>query len=765
MKHFIIICLLLTNLPLIAGVVHNRPTRTIEEVVDGIVVTYSFDNPEIVESEYYENTKYIRYDGFGLNDNDGEPCIPFRNDTYLVPNNCAVSVNMLDSAYTDTTFILSPSMPIMPDDGSKIAKHSIIPYTGFFPTNSIQSSGVYQHREDALISVSISPVKYDYQTNTVRRYSFIKYKLTYSGTSRIYKGKSTSLARKICQNTPHSRNNTDSTIRDDRHYLIITTTEYENCLDDFVKWKRLKGYNVHVLTKSKGTWDVQTVKDTIQHFLTSDSIKHLLIVGDIDDVPAMPFTYQYRSGDNIITANAVTDFNYGIPTSANIPQVSRGRIPVNSTIELKTFIDKVIKYEQTPVIDSLFYKTALHLAYYQDGENSDTDIKDSIEDRAFTLCAEELRNHMTINYGINIIRGYNHSYGAVPTCWNNWSYSYGDTIPPELRTGGMYNWGINANNIKNAVDAGAFYVLYRGHGQERLWNSPAFPSWRPSTGTIGFPLANGNKLPFIFSVACLTGKYDYNGSDCLSEMFLKNQNQSGGCIGIIAATEVSFSGYNDAMTFGMFDAIWPDFTPVFRQKFYIPDTTFTNPTYEVGEFMDLGLMRMAQTWGYSHPSQSITTWKLFHCFGDPSIMLYTDNPKQIQEPSIHITNDTIYVSILDVGCRINIVNNATSEVHSYLGNNVAQYVGSDDISVCIDKHNYVPYVWHKSIYIQNEDIVASDREYHAKTVKVGKHVTDLKPQGNVTVTNSNVTIKANHVLLDKGTTVNLGSTLRVQTSQ
>ena len=77
----------------------------------------------------------------------------------------------------------------------------------------------------------------------------------------------------------------------------------------------------------------------------------------------------------------------------------------------------------------------------------------------------------------------------------------------------------------------------------------------------------------------------------------------------------------------------------------------------------------------------------------------------------------------------------------------------------------MPYVWHKDIYIQNENIVASNREYHAKNVKVGNHVTDQKPKGNVNVTNSNVIIKANKVLLDKGTTINLGSTLEVKTSQ
>ena len=73
----------------------------------------------------------------------------------------------------------------------------------------------------------------------------------------------------------------------------------------------------------------------------------------------------------------------------------------------------------------------------------------------------------------------------------------------------------------------------------------------------------------------------------------------------------------------------------------------------------------------------------------------------------------------------------------------------------------VPYVWHKDVYIQNEDIVASNREYHAKNVKVGNHVTDQKPQGNVTITNSNVTIKADKVVLDRGTKINLGSTLKI----
>ena len=759
MKNLIILVLLFASLPAIAEIVYNQPERTIEEVSDGIIVTYSFNNPEIVESEYYENTKYIRYDGFGLNDNDGEPCIPFRNDTYLVPNDCAVKISVLDSAYNDTTFVMSPSMPLMPDDGSPVLKHSIKPYTGFFPLKAIQSRGVFQHREDALISVCISPLKYNYQTNTVRIYSLIKYKLTYAGMVRDYKGNNTSLARKICLNLPCNRNNTDITIRDDKHYLIITTTEYQDSLNLFVRWKRLKGYNMCVASRPKGSWTVSSVTDTIQYHFDTDSIDYLLIVGDVDDVPPADTVY-YNAKE------AITDYQYGIIDNNNIPQVARGRIPVNNTTELMTILNKIVKYEQTPINDVNFYNTALHLSRFQDG---DQDVqtprpKDGYEDVAFTLCVENIRNYLVTNYEKNVVRGYVHGMDVVPTHWNSSTYSDGDSIPFDLRPG-IYDWSFNYINIKSVIENGVFYVLYRGHGQEGIWTSPGFPIDIPPIHQ-SLPLANSNKFPFIFSITCLTGKYNYGGGDCLAEKFLKNQNQSGGCVGIIAATQESYSGYNDAMTFGIFDAIWPGFIPIYRLNSY-GTSTYNSPTYEVGKIMDLGLIRMSETWGFPsfrHPCAEYT-WKLYHCFGDPSMMLYTDKPQYFNNPSIKLNNDTLYVNVFDGDCRINIVNNVTNEVQSYYGDAVALYVGNDDITICLDKHNFVPYVWKKDIYIQNEDIVSTKREYHAQSVKIGNHVTDQKPQGNVIVTNSNVTIKADKVTLDKGTTINIGSSLIIRALQ
>ena len=76
----------------------------------------------------------------------------------------------------------------------------------------------------------------------------------------------------------------------------------------------------------------------------------------------------------------------------------------------------------------------------------------------------------------------------------------------------------------------------------------------------------------------------------------------------------------------------------------------------------------------------------------------------------------------------------------------------------------VPYVWQKDIHIQNENILSSHREYHAQNVKVGNQVTDKKPHGNVNVENSNIFIKANNVLLDRGIYINVGSTFKIKTT-
>lgn len=219
---------------------------------------------------------------------------------------------------------------------------------------------------------------------------------------------------------------------------------------------------------------------------------------------------------------------------------------------------------------------------------------DGIEDKRFTLTSEEVRNYM-LSKGKAVNRVYfAYDYRETddyppPTFWNNGEFAWGDSIPVELQRP-YFAWDGDSADIVRYIDEGAFYVLYRGHGTDSTWVQPYF------TGDNILSLANGDRLPVIFSINCETGSFQED--DCFAEAFLQKRN--GGAIAVYAATEKSWPGYNDAMVIGMFDAIWPD--PGVDSKLYNFLHMTTSPsrlweTTRLGEILDQGLRRMEETWG------------------------------------------------------------------------------------------------------------------------------------------------------------------------
>lgn len=63
------------------------------------------------------------------------------------------------------------------------------------------------------------------------------------------------------------------------------------------------------------------------------------------------------------------------------------------------------------------------------------------------------------------------------------------------------------------------------------------------------------------------------------------------------------------------------------------------------------------------------------------------------------------------------------------------------------------------LYIQNTNITGTLDENH-DVIKVGNHVTTSMATGDVTTSNANITLRANEILLDSGTYISVGSTLK-----
>ncbi|MDZ7623569.1 MAG: C25 family cysteine peptidase [Ignavibacteriaceae bacterium] len=120
---------------------------------------------------------------------------------------------------------------------------------------------------------------------------------------------------------------------------------------------------------------------------------------------------------------------------------------------------------------------------------------------------------------------------------------------PQLPTH-LTDWGGSATRINNDINNGASMILHRDHGAENGWSSPSY-----TTGNLSG--LNNDDLTFFFSINCLTGKFNY-GSECFAEALHRYPKRA---LGVIAATEVSYSFVNDAYVWGMWDGMWPDFDP------------------------------------------------------------------------------------------------------------------------------------------------------------------------------------------------------------
>lgn len=139
------------------------------------------------------------------------------------------------------------------------------------------------------------------------------------------------------------------------------------------------------------------------------------------------------------------------------------------------------------------------------------------------------------------------------------------------------------------------------------------------------------------------------------------------------------------------------------------------------------------------------------------MMIYTDVPKDFSTPVIKYMNGRIYVKSPCDSTRITFYtpSSVTPVVDTFIGDSIEYETNADSVIICLDKHNYVPYIqkFHKNLYIQNETI-NNTRKYVSKNILIGNHVTEEKPVGDVTIENANVTIQGNSVKLHSGIRIN-----------
>lgn len=570
---------------------------------------------------------------------------------------------------------------------------------------------------------------------------------------------------------------TDITKSNNVCLLILTNTGCESVVNEYADWKRTMGFQVEVVAEN---WNsCGEVRSRLDDIYREKDIDYLLIVGSKNIVPAYCSSIYLNTGayngrsdyeSNIYTH--YTDYNYS--TIANCPErrVKCGRIAVANSTSARSVLQKIRDYEENlpaPATDS-FYRTALHIAYYED-DLTDKSLDDlpGYEDYRFLHTTEEIIDTLssdTANSITNFIKVYSTNTKANGIRhWNNTLYGQGGDVPSTLSFMGTTAYVISALN------QGVLYTMYYDHGSETSWAHPF-----TTTNSIN-KLSNGNKLPVVFCCCCKN--FLSLESLTFAEYFLEHPN--GGAVGLIASSDIIMTGLMDVFIERAFNAIWPHdgFWPVLGteiQNAINTDSLICRPAvYRLGDFVMSGLNDMdccfrnavlntngcqayRQRTSNDFPAFVQHMKEIIHIVGDPSMEMYTGIPHEMSEPTVIYANDSIYVYANGGSATLTLFNKDTKDVISFVGEH-AVFPCSED-SLCLSAHRHNSDVWSKDVedmFIQNAQYFGTN-SLSARYIIAGRYVTETKPVGNAVFNaGSETVLRANKISLAPGTTIKKGA--------
>jgi len=177
----------------------------------------------------------------------------------------------------------------------------------------------------------------------------------------------------------------------------------------------------------------------------------------------------------------------------------------------------------------------------------------------------------------------------------------------------------DASNIQDAIDSGAGFVFFNGHGNLNVWATHPHESyeWIPPglyTNSHLNALSNGNELPIVVSDACYHCTYDV-ASDCFGWTFVKNPN--GGCIAFLGSTDIDVSHPGvDIITKGI-----EKLCIVMSENYMEGDLTF-------GELWGNGIHDYLAS--AEMDEMDFITVEEFQPFGDPSLAIAADSQAPVK---------------------------------------------------------------------------------------------------------------------------------------
>lgn len=574
--------------------------------------------------------KNIGLPGSFLFNDEGCPNLPGNGRYIAIPQGATATLHILSSrveTMQNIDIIPAPRIP-KEDEAGEMEYHKnmqVYSNNAFYPAQPVTLSAPTQIRGVDVVMLGITPFQYNPVTKELKIYRDLKIEISFQGGNGHF-GEDRLRSRfwdpiledalfnaSVLPKIDYDARAQEVTDVPGYEYLIITPTgaPFVQWADSIRRFRIQQGIStvVKTLTEVGGntTTAIESYIDNAYH-TWNPAPSAILLLGD----------YGADATCSVISpiwdSYCVSDNMFGDVTGDSLPDICMARITANDASQLQVMVTKFLNYERNPPTSAYFYSHPITALGWQ-------------TERWFQICSEVTGGfwkNVQLKTPVRINEVYSGTPGSVWSTATNTStvinyfgpagQNYIPATPAEMPccwTGG------NGTQINAAINAGAFCLMHRDHGGETGWGEPAYGN----SNING--LTNVNQLSFIFSINCLTGKYNY-GSECFAEKFHRYtyNGQNAGALGLIAASEVSYSFVNDTYLWGMMDNFWPNFMPTYGTN---PASRGFLPCF--GNVAGKYFLQQS-SWPYN-TSNKMVTYHLFHHHGDAFSVVYSEVPQTL----------------------------------------------------------------------------------------------------------------------------------------
>jgi len=560
-----------------------------------ISISFNFGDVKTAEIITDEGTfSRIYIDGCDHSNDVGNPELPVSVSTLEIPifGDYVLNIYGKDFVIYDAQ-ALGINHPVYPAQApvSKshqgpvafIKNHNTYQTDAFFalPLAKFEEVGIMRNLN--LGQLYVSPVQYNPVTHEVKVYSTIDVEILFKKVEFVKTETLKELHKSPLFRPSHIINPIDEGRAEFSStpvkYLIVAHQMFKNQLDDFIAWKKRKGFMVEVAytdDPNVGTTTTSITAYIKSHYTNATPANpaptYVLLVGDTPQIPA----YQVTTLDP-----HPTDLYYFTWNGGNLPCCYYGRFSAQNLTHLTPQIEKTLQYEQFTMPDPSYLNNICVIAG-NDATNA-------------PKYGNGFVNYTTQNYA-TAAYGYTNVYAHPHPCSNQ------------------------AAQIRAEIGAGVGIANYTAHCDASGWSDPSFLKSHISS------MNNLNKYGLMIGSCCFSNKF--SDSECFGEALLRAAGK--GAVGYIGGSDYTYWDEDYYWAIGARSSITA--TPTYdATRLGAYDRLFHTHGENNDKWMTtFGSMIKAGNEAVQQSNTGSTYkkyyWEIYHLMGDPSLMTWLTQP-------------------------------------------------------------------------------------------------------------------------------------------